>query len=181
MHYLPIPAWLKEDSRKTALYDCLITLFLNLSREEYQINYSTSALILDSLVADGRDKTVRSLISLLDNEDSENKNHERIMPYISILFKGLAGRCLFMSKGVYYLGIGPGDIVAGDVIVRFAGVKQPLFFRPKDGKHEVLGDGSFMILEPGFDDDGKPQVLGDGSFTILEPELDDSEAEIVLV
>jgi hypothetical protein len=84
---------------------------------------------------------VRSLlISLLDNEDNETKNFKEIMPYVSILFEGLTGRYLFISKALIVsqtdwamrffsgaldirtnlLRISPGDIVAGDVIVRFS-------------------------------------------------------------
>jgi hypothetical protein len=62
------------------------------------------------------------------------------------------------------LGIGPGDIIAGDVAARFAGVEQSLFFRPEGGKYQVLGDGNFTILPP-----------------LLEYQLDDSKAKIVLV
>ena len=101
-----------------------------------------------------------------------------------MIFKRLAGRCLFMSNDVTVsknwsneelglapipycinlLGIGPEDIVAGDVIVRFTKVEQSLFFRPGGGRHQVLGDGHFTVLP-----------------TFLKYEFRDRQAEIVLV
>jgi hypothetical protein len=55
--------------------------------------------------------------------------------------------------GISLFGIGPGDIVAGDVVVGFAGVEEALFFRPIDGKHQVLGDGYFNVLPPGLENE----------------------------
>jgi hypothetical protein len=170
MHSLPILTHLEGDDRKIALCDSLLALAVKLSKEEYEMNDSTpdnfNRLPPNSSIADGRNETVRSLlISILDNTDGEEKRLEGIMPYISLLFKGLIGRCLFLTniRGDFF-GISPGDVVAGDIIVRFVGAEQSLFFRPKNGKHQVLGDGLliYLTLDP-------------------LPEIEDSEAEIVLV
>jgi hypothetical protein len=194
MHSIPTLVNLEKDVQKIVLCDVLLTVAAKLDKEEYEMNDSTSDLILDIVSekrlplntskADGRDKSVRWLLkSLLDDEDSENKHLKGIMPYLSMIFKGLVGRCLFISNtvtisqrwgeedmggyqhfGISLLGIGPGDIEAGDVIVRFAGVEQSLFFRPEDGRHQVLGDGHFTVLPPR-----------------LQHEFHFSQAEIVLV
>jgi hypothetical protein len=151
MHSLPILSDLEENSRKIVVCDSLLALVIQLGKEEYEINDSISdkfnRLPPNSSKAECRDETVRSLlISLLDNADSENGSIEGILPYLSVLFKGMIGRCLCLSSAVGLLGIGPGDIVAGDIIINFAGVEQSLFFRREDGKYQVLGDGLFTRL-----------------------------------
>jgi hypothetical protein len=81
MHYLPGLAGLEEDPRKTWVCDILLTVAVKLGKEQSEMNQVRSLLL-----------------SLLYNEDSENKNLEGIMPYISMIFQGLIGRCLFMSS-----------------------------------------------------------------------------------
>jgi hypothetical protein len=39
-------------------------------------------------------------------------------------------------------------MAVGDVIVKFAGVEEALFFRSEDGGNQVLGDGRFTVLPP---------------------------------
>lgn len=89
-------------------------------------------------------------------------------PYLSLIFQAVSGRSLFVSNtitvserwgsedlggwihyGISLLGIGPGGIGPGDVIVRFAGVEQGFFFRPEEkGRHQMLGDGHLAVLGP---------------------------------
>jgi hypothetical protein len=135
MHSLPGFAYLREDARKFQLCDGLITLVIELLKEEYDMHDHddpTSDLLSNSYNR-LRPKIRPLFTSLLDSEDSENQNHEEIMPYGSVLFKALTGRCLFI--------------------------------RPKDGKHQVLGDGLYTV---------PPMSVEDCVFY-------DSKAEFVLV
>ncbi|KAN0099779.1 Heterokaryon incompatibility protein (HET) domain containing protein [Hyaloscypha variabilis] len=153
MHSSPIFRHLRGDSKKIRLCDGLLTLAAQLGKEEYEMTDSISdsfkRLPSNSSKAEGPDETVKSLlISLLDDPGGNNERFDRIIPYLSVLFKAMIGRRLCLSNGVESLGIGPGDIVAGDVSVRFAGVEQSLFLRPEQGKHQVLGDGISAVLGP---------------------------------
>jgi hypothetical protein len=159
MHSLPTLVNLEKDVQNTALCDILHTV-AKLGNEEYEMNVSM----------------MRSLQSLLsspfDDEDIEYEYLVQMEPCFSMIFKGLRGRCFFISNkptmsrrwgdvdlggwnhlGISLFGIGPGDIVAGDVVVGFAGVEEALFFRPIDGKHQVLGDGYFNVLPPGLENE----------------------------
>jgi hypothetical protein len=43
--------------------------------------------------------------------------------------------------GFAILGVGPRDLKGNDIFVVFTGCKDPLFFRPQNGRYQVLGDG----------------------------------------
>lgn len=176
IHSIPTIAGEKIYWLKIGLCKVLFTVATKLSKEEYEMKGLTSDLILHIVSVlnssnvkktIGGDKTVTWLLkSLFDDEDSENKDLKELTPYLSMIFIGLKGRCFFLSNtitvsqrwgsddrggwntyGICRLGIGPGDTVAGDIIVKFTGVEQSLFFRKgKDGRHQVLGDGYFTVL-----------------------------------
>ena len=112
------------------------------------------------------------------------------MPYISVIFKGLAGRCLFMSNtvtasqrwrgenlsgyqyfGISLLGIGPGDIVAGGVIVRFTGAEQS-WFRLEDGNATILPP-PFCFLSGGM------QIISTKSMMLQARPVDSSKYGLV--
>jgi hypothetical protein len=56
---------------------------------------------------------------------------------------GIDDRARYQHFSVDYLGVGPGDLVARDIIVAFSKVGNALSFRPKKGR---LGDGYFKAL-----------------------------------
>ena len=120
---------------------------------------------------DARYDSIKSIFESLFEEEVKDKYSDEQIACLFTIFKAFEGRCLFLSNvltmsknlgdedrtawfgyGVSLLGIGPGDLVAKDVIALFVGVEQPLFLRPKCGKYRVLGDGNFAVLIP-FEDE----------------------------
>jgi hypothetical protein len=167
---MPTVVDLEKSVQESLLWGILDAATTHLGSEIYKMDDSELGFILSFVLRNG--------LFGFDDEDAEDKYVGEMMPSLSKIFKGLTGRSLFVSNtatdtwlhnleefNIGLLGIGPGDIVAGDVVVIFAGVEQTLFFRPEDGRHEVLGDGYFIVLPWGLN---------------LEREFGFSETEIIL-
>jgi hypothetical protein len=135
MYAIPTQVDLEKDTQRTALFDVLGTVASELCKEQH-----------DGLT--GRCVFVSNTVTISKRWGSEDSD-------------GMGG---WQNFGIGLLGIGPGDMAVGDVIVRFAGVEEALFFRSKDGGYQVLGDGRFTVLPPR-----------------LKNEFWDSGTEIVLV
>jgi hypothetical protein len=119
MYAIPTHVDLEKDTQRTALFDVLGTVASELGKERNE-----------GLA--GRCVFVSNTVTISKRWGSEDPD-------------GMGG---WQNFGIGLLGIGPGDMAVGDVIVKFAGVEEALFFRSEDGGNQVLGDGRFTVLPP---------------------------------
>jgi hypothetical protein len=121
------------------------------------------------------------LVSMLEDQDCERRYLDLLGPYLSQIFRAVAGRCFFISDAITVserwgsdkpggwrhddiglLGVGPGDLVTGDMIVRFTGVEEGFFLRSQgNGRYAVLGDGFLVEIGPENRRDEKFPIRGE--------------------